>query len=146
MTTCTGRRWTKLCRQGLPTDTTPGYPAYRDWTGFTAEGSVLVDRKRDMISAAGYTVWPREAEGVLYGPPAVREAAVIGVPDDDRGETVEGYVSLKPGATVTGEELIKFCGQQMAAYQYPRSVQFVDDPPKTTTGKTLRRDSRDWNS
>ena len=103
----------------------------------------LVDRKKDMINAAGYKVWPREVEDVLYGHPAVREAAVVGVPDEYRGETVKAFVSLKPGATVTEEELIKFCKQQMAAYKYPRSIEFVDDLPKTTTGKILRRELRD---
>jgi long-chain acyl-CoA synthetase len=106
----------------------------------------LVDRKKDMINAAGYKVWPREVEDVLYGHPAVREAAVVGVPDQYRGETVKAYVSLKPGATVTEEELIGFCKQQMAAYKYPRSIDFVEDLPKTTTGKILRRELRDSNS
>ena len=106
----------------------------------------LVDRKKDMINAAGYKVWPREVEDVLYGHPAVREAAVVGVPDEYRGETVKAYVSLKPGATVTEEELVTYCRQQLAAYKYPRSIQFVDDLPKTTTGKILRRALRDWNS
>jgi long-chain acyl-CoA synthetase len=102
----------------------------------------LVDRKKDMIIAAGYKVWPREVEDVLYGHPAVREAAVVGVPDEYRGETVKAYVSRKPGATVTEEELIEFCKQQMAAYKYPRSIHFLDDLPKTTTGKILRRELR----
>ncbi len=106
----------------------------------------LVDRKKDMINAAGYKVWPREVEDVLYGHPAVLESAVVGVPDEYRGETVKAYVSLKPGATVTEEELIAFCKQQMAAYKYPRSIQFVDDLPKTTSGKILRREVRDLNS
>jgi long-chain acyl-CoA synthetase len=106
----------------------------------------LVDRKKDMINAAGYKVWPREVEDVLYGHPAVREAAVVGVPDQYRGESVKAYVSLRPGAAVTEDELIGFCKQQMAAYKYPRSIRFVDDLPKTTTGKILRRELRDWNS
>ncbi len=106
----------------------------------------LVDRKKDMINAAGYKVWPREVEDVLYGHPAVREAAVVGVPDQYRGETVKAYVSLKPGTTVTEEELISFCKQQMAAYKYPRSIDFVEDLPKTTTGKILRRELRDPSS
>lgn len=106
----------------------------------------LVDRKKDMINAAGYKVWPREVEDVLYGHPAVREAAVVGVPDEYRGETVKAYVSRKPGATVTEEELIEFCKQQMAAYKYPRAIQFLDDLPKTTTGKILRRELRALNS
>jgi long-chain acyl-CoA synthetase len=106
----------------------------------------LVDRKKDMIIAAGYKVWPREVEDVLYCHPAVREAAVVGVPDPYRGETVKAYVSLKPGATVTEEDLIEFCKQQMAAYKYPRSIQFIDELPKTATGKILRRELRDLNA
>jgi long-chain acyl-CoA synthetase len=103
----------------------------------------LVDRKKDMINAAGYKVWPREVEDVLYGHPSVREAAVVGVPDEYRGETVKAFVSLEPGATSTPEELIEYCRSQMAAYKYPRTIEIMDDLPKTTTGKILRRELRD---
>jgi long-chain acyl-CoA synthetase len=103
----------------------------------------LVDRKKDMINAAGYKVWPREVEDVLYGHPAVREAAVVGVPDPYRGETVKAFVSLKPGTSVTPEEVVAFAKERMAAYKYPRSVEVVDELPKTTTGKILRRELRD---
>jgi long-chain acyl-CoA synthetase len=106
----------------------------------------VVDRKKDMINASGFKVWPREVEDVLYGHPAVREAAVVGVPDEYRGETVKAYISLKPGATVTEEELIAYCKQQMAAYKYPRSIEFIDEVPKTISGKTLRRELRDLNT
>ncbi len=103
----------------------------------------IVDRKKDMINAAGYKVWPREVEDVLYGHPAVSEAAVVGVPDSYRGESVKAFVTLKPGASVSEEELIAFCREQMAAYKYPRSIVFVDELPKTTTGKILRRELRE---
>ena len=103
----------------------------------------LVDRKKDMINAGGYKVWPREVEDVLYGHPAVREAAVVGVPDDYRGETVKAFVSLKPGANTTSEELVAYCKANMAAYKYPRIVELVDELPKTPTGKILRRELRD---
>jgi long-chain acyl-CoA synthetase len=103
----------------------------------------LVDRKKDMINAAGYKVWPREVEDVLYGHPAVREAAVVGVPDEYRGESVKAFVSLKPGASVTAEEVIAFAKERMAAYKYPRTVEIVEELPKTTTGKILRRELRD---
>ena len=103
----------------------------------------LVDRKKDMINAAGYKVWPREVEDVLYGHPAVREAAVVGVPDPYRGETVKAFVSLKPGTSATPEEIVAFAKERMAAYKYPRSVEGVDELPKTTTGKILRRELRD---
>jgi long-chain acyl-CoA synthetase len=102
----------------------------------------LVDRKKDMIIASGYKVWPREVEDVLYGHPAVREAAVVGVPDDYRGETVHAYVSLEPGARVESEELIAFCKERMAAYKYPRVVHLVEQLPKTASGKILRRELR----
>ena len=102
----------------------------------------LVDRKKDMINAAGYKVWPREVEDVLYGHPAVREVAVVGVPDEYRGESVKAYVSLKPGVSATEQELIDYAREQMAAYKYPRSIEFLDELPKTTTGKILRRELR----
>jgi long-chain acyl-CoA synthetase len=102
----------------------------------------LVDRKKDMIIASGYKVWPREVEDVLYGHEAVREAAVVGVPDEYRGETVLAFVSLEPGAGVTEAELIDFCRERMAAYKYPRLVAFVDELPKTASGKILRRELR----
>ncbi|GAC78710.1 long-chain acyl-CoA synthetase [Gordonia malaquae] len=103
----------------------------------------LVDRKKDMINASGYKVWPREVEDVLYGHPAVAEAAVVGVPDEYRGETVKAFVSLRPGASATGEEIVEFCKAQMAAYKYPRSVEIIAELPKTATGKVLRRTLRD---
>ncbi len=103
----------------------------------------LVDRKKDMIVAAGFKVWPREVEDTLVRHPAVREAAVIGVPDSYRGETVWAYVSLRPGASATPEELIAFCRAEMAAYKYPRRVEILPDLPKTATGKLLRRELRE---
>ncbi|SDO89869.1 long-chain acyl-CoA synthetase [Klenkia soli] len=102
----------------------------------------LVDRKKDMINAAGYKVWPREVEDVLYGHPAVREAAVVGIPDEVRGETVKAYVSPRPGATIDPDEVIAWAKERMAAYKYPRFVEVVDELPKTTTGKILRRELR----
>jgi long-chain acyl-CoA synthetase len=106
----------------------------------------LVDRQKDMINAAGYKVWPREVEDVLYGHPAVREAAVVGVPDEYRGETVKAFVTLKPGSSATPGELIAYCKDQMAAYKYPRSIDLMDELPKTTTGKILRRELREQQS
>jgi long-chain acyl-CoA synthetase len=103
----------------------------------------VVDRKKDLINAAGYKVWPREVEDVLYEHPAVLEAAVVGVPDEYRGETVKAFVSLRPGQEATEQELIDFCKQRMAAYKYPRSVDLVSELPKTVTGKILRRELRD---
>jgi long-chain acyl-CoA synthetase len=102
----------------------------------------IVDRKKDQINAGGYKVWPREVEDVLYEHEAVREAAVVGVPDEYRGETVKAFVSLRPGRTATEEELIAFTKERMAAYKYPRAVEFLDEIPKTVTGKLLRRELR----
>jgi len=103
----------------------------------------LVDRKKDMIIASGYKVWPREVEDVLYTHPAVHEVAVVGVPDEYRGETVHAVVSRVRDVQVTEQELIDFCKAQMAAYKYPRSVEFVDELPKTASGKIKRNDVRE---
>jgi len=103
----------------------------------------LVDRKKDMIVASGYKVWPREVEDALLRHPAVREAAVIGVPDAYRGETVWAYVSLRPGASATSGELIEFCREQLAAYKYPRRVEVLPELPKSPAGKLLRRELRE---
>jgi long-chain acyl-CoA synthetase len=102
----------------------------------------IVDRKKDQINVSGYKVWPREVEDMLYEHEAVREAAVVGVPDEYRGETVKAFVSLRPGRTATPEELIAFTKERMAAYKYPRQVEILDEIPKTVTGKLLRRELR----
>lgn len=93
-----------------------------------------------MIVASGFKVWPREVEDVLYSHPAVREAGVVGVADEYRGETVKAVVSLHAGASCTSDEIIAFCRARMAAFKYPRIVEIVDDLPKTVTGKLLRRE------
>jgi long-chain acyl-CoA synthetase len=104
----------------------------------------IVDRKKDLINVSGYKVWPRDVEDVLYKHPAVKEAAVVGVPDDYRGETVKAFVALadKYLDKVSPDELIKFCKERMAAYKYPRQVEIIDEVPKTATGKFLRRQLR----
>ncbi len=101
----------------------------------------ILDRKKDLINVSGYKVWPREVEDVLYQHPAVKEAAVVGVPDPYRGETVKAFVALGAGVPgrVTEGELIEFCRERMAAYKYPRQVEIVVEIPKTPTGKFLRR-------
>lgn len=102
----------------------------------------VVDRKKDMINASGFKVWPREVEDVLYTHPAVREAAVVGVPDAYRGETVRAYVSLRPGSSVEPGELGAYCKERLAAYKYPREVEILTELPKTASGKILRRELR----
>lgn len=102
----------------------------------------VVDRLKDLINAGGYKVYPRDVEDVLYAHPAVREAAVVGIPDEYRGETVKAFVSMVPGASATPEELIAFCKERMSAYKYPRLVEILDELPKNTSGKLLRRELR----
>ncbi|MFE1801681.1 class I adenylate-forming enzyme family protein [Streptomyces sp. NPDC059517] len=102
----------------------------------------VVDRKKDMINASGFKVWPREVEDVLYTHPAVREAAVVGVPDGYRGETVKAYISLRPGAAEDPAALAAYCKERLAAYKYPRQVEILPDLPKTASGKILRRELR----
>jgi long-chain acyl-CoA synthetase len=99
----------------------------------------LVGRTKDMIVASGFKVWPREVEDVLYEHPAVREAAVVGVPDRYRGETIKAIVSLKPGLAATAEDIRTFVQRLLAAYKVPRLVEIVDELPKTASGKILRR-------
>ncbi len=101
----------------------------------------IVDRKKDMINASGFKVWPREVEDVLYQHPAVREAAVVGIADAYRGESVKAVVSLRPDyqQPVTAEEIAAFCKERLASYKVPRVVEFMDEIPKTPSGKFLRR-------
>lgn len=110
--------------------------------GFMDEAGWLyvVDRKKDMINASGFKVWPREVEDVLYTHPAVREAAVVGIPDAYRGESVKAYVSLRPGRSADPADLIAYCKERLAAYKYPREVEVLEELPKTTSGKILRRE------
>ncbi|MFD9726689.1 AMP-binding protein [Streptomyces sp. NPDC059072] len=133
---------------GLPAETAEAFPGGELRTGdvgFMDEDGWLyvVDRKKDMINASGFKVWPREVEDVLYAHPAVREAAVVGVPDPYRGENVKAYVSLRPGASAAPEELAAHCAERLAAYKYPRQVEILPVLPKTTSGKILRRELRD---
>jgi long-chain acyl-CoA synthetase len=99
----------------------------------------IVDRKKDMIIASGYNIYPREIEEVIYEHPSVQEAVVIGVPDKYRGEDVKAIIVLKLGKTATGEEMIRYCRMNLAAYKVPRIVEFRDQLPKTSVGKILRR-------
>jgi long-chain acyl-CoA synthetase len=100
----------------------------------------IVDRKKELIIRGGFNVYPREIEEVLFAHPAVAAAAVIGVPDERLGEEIKAVVQLKTGQSVTAEELIAFCKERVAAYKYPRSVQFVEQLPIGPTGKILKRE------
>lgn len=99
----------------------------------------IVDRKKDMIIASGFNIYPRDVEEALYRHPKVKEAVVAGVPDRYRGETVKAYVVLKEGETATEEEIIEFCKGQVAKYKVPTAVDFRTELPKTMVGKVLRR-------
>lgn len=112
--------------------------AYRDEDGFF----FIKDRVKDMILRGGFNVYPREIEEVLYGHPAVAEAAVLGVPDEALGEEIKAVVSFKPGQHAAPEELIDYCKTRLAAYKYPRTVEIRDTLPKTATGKILKRELR----
>jgi long-chain acyl-CoA synthetase len=100
----------------------------------------IVDRSKDMIIRGGYNVYPREVEEVLMTHEGVSLAAVIGVPHDSLGEEVKAVVIRAEGATVTEDELVAWAKEQMAAFKYPRIVQFVDNLPMTATGKILKRE------
>ncbi|HYH80786.1 MAG TPA: long-chain fatty acid--CoA ligase [Longimicrobium sp.] len=112
-----------------------GDVGYRDEDGFF----YLVDRVKDMINCAGFKVWPREVEEVLYAHPAVKECAVVGLPDEVKGESVAAFVVLQAGASAGADEVEAFCRERMAAYKVPRRIEFVDAVPKSPTGKILKR-------
>lgn len=99
----------------------------------------VVDRKKDMIIASGFNIYPREVEDVLYEHPKIQEAAVAGIPDPKRGETVKAWVVLNPGETATVDEIRDFCTDKLAKYKIPYYVEFRDELPKTMVGKVLRR-------
>ncbi|WP_318614334.1 long-chain-fatty-acid--CoA ligase [Sporosarcina sp. YIM B06819] len=99
----------------------------------------VVDRKKDMIIASGFNIYPREIEEILYEHEAIQECVVAGIPDPYRGETVKAYIVLKEGASVTEEQLDKYCREQLAAFKVPRKYEFRSELPKTAVGKILRR-------
>ena len=102
----------------------------------------IVDRKKDLIIAGGFNIYPREVEEVLFEHPAIQEAAVIGMPDQYRGETVKAFIVLKAGATAVPDEIIAWCRERLAPYKVPRQVEFRDSLPKSGVGKYLRRELR----
>ena len=99
----------------------------------------VVDRKKDIIIASGFNIYPREIEEVLYEHEAIQECVIAGIPDPYRGETVKAYIVLKQGATVTEEELDKYCRENLASFKVPRLYEFRTELPKTAVGKILRR-------
>jgi len=113
-----------------------GDVATRDEEGYY----FIVDRKKDMIIRGGFNVYPREIEEVLYGHPAVAEAAVIGIPHESHGEEVKAVIAFKAGHTATEDEIIAYCKEKLAAYKYPRVIEVRDALPKGPTGKILKRE------
>jgi long-chain acyl-CoA synthetase len=103
----------------------------------------IVQRKKDMIIVSGFNVYPNEVEDVLFTHPAVKEAAVIGVPDDYRGEAVKAFIVLKPEAVAASEEIIEYCRARLARYKVPSSIEFAESLPKSAVGKVLRRELRE---
>ena len=106
----------------------------------------IVDRKKDMIIAGGFNIYPREIDEVLFQHPKVQEAVAVGIADKYRGETVKAFVVLKPGETATEEEIITFCREKLAAYKVPRLVEFRSSLPKSAIGKILRKILREEES
>ncbi len=121
--------------------TADGWLRTGDIARVDADGyTTIVGRRKDMIIAGGYNIYPDEVDEVLLAHPAVQDAATIGVPDERRGETVKSYVVVRPGHAVTAEELIGHCRRELAAYKVPRSVVFVDELPRSSIQKILRRE------
>jgi long-chain acyl-CoA synthetase len=112
--------------------------ARRDQAGYY----YIVDRKKDLIIAGGFNIYPREVEEILFEHPQIKEAAVVGVPDEYRGETVKAFIVLRDGAAASTEEIISFCRRRLAAYKVPRQIVFRDSLPKSGVGKYLRRELR----
>ncbi|MCI0394516.1 MAG: long-chain fatty acid--CoA ligase [Chloroflexi bacterium] len=129
----------------MPTETTntlrDGWLYTGDIARMDAEGYFYIeDRKKDMIIAGGYNIYPREVEEVLATHPAVQEVTVAGVPDPRRGETVKAWIVKKTGDPTTEAEIIEWSKGQLAAYKYPRLLEFRDELPKTIVGKVLKRE------
>ena len=99
----------------------------------------IVDRKKDMIIAGGFNIYPREIDEVLFQHPKVMEAVSVGIPDEYRGETVKAFVVMNPGETATEKEIIDFCRDKLAAYKVPKIVEFRESLPKSAVGKILRK-------
>ena len=99
----------------------------------------IVDRKKDMIIAGGFNIYPREIDEVLFQHPKIREAVSVGIADPYRGETVKAFVVLKEGTTATAEEIVDFCREHLAAFKVPRQVEFRQALPKSAVGKILRK-------
>jgi long-chain acyl-CoA synthetase len=111
---------------------------------FDKEGNItIVDRKKDMIIASGFNIFPNEIDDILFSHPKILEACTIGVEDDYRGETVKAYVVVRPGETLTEQEIVDFCKERLTAYKVPKKISFIEAIPKSAVGKILRRGMKD---
>ena len=102
----------------------------------------IVDRKKDMIIAGGYNIYPVELDDVLMGHPKILEACTIGIPHDYRGETVKAFIVSKQGEELAEEDVIAYCRENLTGYKVPKQVEFIDAVPKSAVGKLLRRELR----
>jgi long-chain acyl-CoA synthetase len=118
---------------------------YTSDIGFFDEDGYLtvVDRKKDMVIAGGYNIYPVEIDNVLFDHPKILEACAVGVPDEYRGETIKAFIVTKEGETLTEEEVIAYCRETLAPYKIPKTIEFVSELPKSVIGKILRRELRD---
>ena len=112
---------------------------YMDQDGYI----FIVDRVKDMINSAGFKIWPREVEEVLFQHPTIKECAVVGLADPEKGEIPAAYVVLRDGASLSADEFGAYCREHLAAYKVPRQVEFMATLPKSATGKILKRVLRD---
>jgi long-chain acyl-CoA synthetase len=112
-----------------------GDMAYMDDEGYF----FIVDRKKEMIIRGGENIYPKEIDNLLFSHPKILEAAVVGVPDEIMGEEVKAYIVVKPGETMTDEDVRQFCKKNLASFKVPRYVEFIDELPKNIIGKTLKK-------
>jgi acyl-CoA synthetase (AMP-forming)/AMP-acid ligase II len=121
---------------------TVGDMAYMDEEGYY----YIVDRKKDMVISGGVNIYPAEVEIVLNDHPNIMESAVIGVPDEEWGESLKAYVSLREGCEMTAEEVVAHCMENLADYKKPRTVEFIDAIPRNPTGKILKKKLREMSA
>ena len=103
----------------------------------------IVDRKKDMVIAGGFNIYPREIDEVLFEHPKIKEACAVGLPDPYRGETVKAFIVPREGESLTEKEVVAYCKEKLAAYKVPKQIEFVKDLPKSAIGKVLRRELRE---
>jgi long-chain acyl-CoA synthetase len=109
------------------------------------EGFVFImDRKKDMIIVSGFNVYPRDIDEVMFKHPKVSEACTVGIPDEKQGEAVKLFLTLKPGQTMSADEVIAYCREHLAPYKVPRFVEFVDAVPRTPIGRPTGRRCGRW--